>query len=406
MKLKTAGIVFIAMLLVMLLYGCNLIKNDNDKTYEEINIINNEPMVIKWDSFAPFTFFSEKGGIDPADRKIAKILNERFNIRLQTYIFDSYYLIQMYAKDYWDYGYNRVIKEQIRDNTLPDIFDTHDNADFLIESGLVKAIPWDMIETYAPRYAAVMNDEQLLKKENMVNGNGTYVLFGLEKAPEILSTFSVYRYDWLEEGHITPPGNITQISDYIYFTDTAFTQDEFLKAIDVFSNRSDVTDVGFVAYALMSIGNDTLMGMFGLNWDNVYEDGKPLLTAASRGFYSFLIFMESCIESGSLSTEKFYAGDANTRNVGWWTTNINEIYNLVLYANHCATSGIYYLSEMKLLLAPPEMNYNGMQGAHSQLPGDLNVKKTFVLNANISDEKLAKILEIFETYHSIRNYMS
>jgi hypothetical protein len=349
------------------------------------------PAAIVWDNYSDFE------GNDPAEGKAAQALNERFGVTLKTNLYSYKYDITVTGDDSYGGGLERVHKEQIENGTLPDIFNAGDDEELFIESGTVRTIPWKMIETYAPGYAAALNGNKLLKTKTMKNENETYTLLGLETVPDMLTTFSIYRYDWLEEFNFPIPGNIKQIADYIYFTDAAFTQEEFVTIMNAFSNQPDEERVGFSANAAFTSGTDTLMGMFGLNWDNIYEGGKPVLSVASESFYTYLAFMESLFESGALSRKWEYGADSyNIEKVGWWNTDIRNYSTLLWMTDEKYYKGDPDWSQSKLLLAPPEIGGEGRQGASSPLAGEMLVKKTYMIDAKVKEEKLAKILEIFD----------
>jgi len=315
--------------------------------------------------------------------------------------------------------------KQLDENTAPDIFKAYFgylSFEETVETGGAREIPWGMIETHAPRYAALIGNDTVLKEQFSTSGSGTYVLTGLTKKPDMLGTYSVYRLDWLEKFGIKPPGEISQLSENIFFTESAYNIDEFISIMEAFSDQDTVIwdflgemNTGLAPYYLWSSGNDTLMGLFGANWSNVNENGSAVFYGASSAFESFLIFYESMIYQGLARTDMMYAGDMSIEWVGWWNVDLssqifsgnmdllqrvitmvnNNEGNWKDYSEDGARSG---LAAMNLLITPPEINPSGMQRVNSADPGGVSITENeyFMIGANVSDEKLAKILEIFD----------
>ena len=368
------------LVLTIILSSCSIINNIGNRTDNRntgrfpADSYFDGPMAIKWDVFNA----SHGAQYLPAAGKIAGELNDRFNVEMDSVVVR---------------GLQNTHTEQ------PDIFriNLHNKQieNEIIESGAVRAVPWDMIERHAPRYAALIGQNRLLREQYTVVGNETYVLFGLEKIPDMLRTFSVYRYDWLERYGIEPHGNVTQISEYMYFTDDAFTEDEFISIMVKFSGHESRGRIGLATYALVSDGVDPLMGMFGLNRDNIYESGEAVFYGASGNFHSFLVFIESLINMGVMSTKMDYASDALITSVGWWTMDILNITHLIRTLDYAANSGDPNFEEMKVLLAPPEIGYDG-QGVHSPVANQIIPTEKYMISASVSDDKLEKILEIFD----------
>ena len=362
---------------------------------------NAESMSIKWKYFDYYDYNGEgEAPILPSDGKIAKKLNEAFGVAME----------QQIVKNELNYGFYQ--KQHMEENRLPDIFTPYQDIDggefydIAIEAGGVRTIPWSMIERYAPRYAAFVGNNEAIKNHRSKNNSETYVLMGLEKTPEMLRTLSVYRLDWLEGMGISPPGEIIEIADNIYFTDKAFTLDEFVSFTENCASieNSEGLYIGLAAYTLLALidetDTNTLMGMFGANWTNIMENGEAVLSAGSVSFQSYLIFIESLLSIGAMSGEMLYAGDYPVDCVGWWPSDIYSIPTIKLYLEYINGSssnwGDRTASAMKLLLAPPEIGTTGRQGVDSMDLNALKITEYYMIRADVSDEKLAKILEIFD----------
>ena len=190
-----------------------------------------------------------------------------------------------------------VIPELIQDgydeNNPPDIFQTSQDPHVLLTSSTTRTIPFDMISRYAPRYANLLMSVPFgldtFKDSNTGNlvGLPLYRDTGLD-----LQAFSVYRLDWLEEHNITPPGNVTTLVDgRIYFTDTAFTQDQFLEIMRAFSEPP--SNYGFaIMRRYEQLQNFRILkGMWGLGNSIVNDNGSANYYFADPRYKEFLQFM-------------------------------------------------------------------------------------------------------------------
>jgi hypothetical protein len=246
-----------------------------------------------------------------------------------------------------------------------------------------------MIERHAPRYAAFLNSIEYPPETFYGRPDGEiHVLHGFQRAGEMLDTFSVYRLDWLEEIGVTPKGNVFQLTENIFFSDAAFTMDEFISIMAGFTRPGRRHGLVFSIGWEISIGFEPLRGMFGLNNTNILENGSAVYAAASEAFHSYLSFMENLRDKGLIQ----YTGYSFNDDVGW--TSIKYDGSSVRHG-HISYLPIYEGS--KYLLTPPEIGPGGRQGVgYDGQPGALKVIANYLIRADVSDAKLAKILEIFD----------
>lgn len=343
--------------------------------------ISDTLMTITWENFSPQPNQMMKL---PDDGKIAAVLNERFNVIMSSQLMT-------------DWNWTEVLQKQREEGTLPDIFSPYFNESYdeAFKAGGMRTIPWAMIEQYAPRYAALFGDADVSKYDwYKSSDNEFYVLLGLEKEVGMLSTYSVYRLDWLEELGITPHGNVTELSDRLFFTESAFTMEEFVNIMQAFTTTENGGRYGLSAGSPYDRGIvDGLMGMFGVNWSYIRENGQAVMYEASDGFRSFLQFMEMLNGLEVIHvTEDTWSGRYNNK-IGWWGDSVRNIFGDYGYAKNFLT----YQTDMKLLITPPEIGLSGMQGADTYAKeGDITISSAYMISDKVSDEKLAKILQIFD----------
>ena len=355
------------------------------------HIIDEEPMAIRWGVFQPKPHQQQ---VDPATSRIAQELNSRFNV-----IMDSPVLTPNTNMA----GFMTALR---RTGNLPDIYCPRMvfmSADSMIESGMIRAIPWEMIKRHAPNYAAMLEEGNMDGRFESDTEISSYMLPNLERSDGMLEHFSVYRLDWLEQIGIAPHGNVTNIGGNMYFTDAAFDIYEFKNIMQGFTGLFD--RFGHKSYGLGLRGGDhmhgaiPLAGMWGYNFYNVNENGQAVVSFASEGFRSYLMFLEELLGMGVIyQTNGFPVFDFISGTIGWTSFDINTIMQL---NNNFIDQFFSNNPNGKLLIAPPEIGPSGIQGANGNVYGQngigfFNGGTQYVINANVSDEKLARILEIYD----------
>jgi hypothetical protein len=323
--------------------------------------------------------------IDLTDAAIPHYFNEKYGVRIDMLV---------------------VAPEADPSEVSADFYVTH--APVAWEKGVIRPISFEMLEKYAPHYAQLLKTEPYLVDLNKIPGGEDYMgltLFNGEA--HALNEFSVYRMDWLEEAGIPIFGNVTEIFDRVYFTDQGISEDQFREIANVFLIREGPR--GFFlpeeVYGLNSF-IAPLAGMFGLNMTSWFDGAEtaPIASNAYREFLHYLrhFYRNELVESGPISGEG-QALDAFLHapifgRVGWWTAQLQAI----SYYRAKDSQG-YVLTEdanAKLLIAPPERSNNGNQGVgvSTVLPVFYGNHLQWVINANVSDEKLAVILQIFDGF--------
>ena len=352
---------------------------------------------IKWGYFAPADY---EGRLNPETSRITEYLERQFGVTFSFEISDDTYL--------WP-----LQKEQMGENSLPDIFvpsyeklepgtvlgggivvgdiDSYKfTLDEFIGSGAIRKIPWEMVERYAPNYAAMAGPGgENLKGRNPYE-TADYFLFRMYETRELFEPYSVYRLDWLEELGIEPKGKLIEIVKGIYFTEEAYDLNEFAEIMRAFSGMGDGTRRGLIINRFgMGLWNlVALMGAYGANNSNIKENGKAVYSAGSESFKNFMKYVERLVDMDvSTNPDDIYIRPEEGR-YGWWSS-----YSMMLGSYAELIDG-----GAKLLVTPPEIGPDGRQGTDSAayIENGFTYSSSFAVGANVSDEKLAKILEIFD----------
>jgi hypothetical protein len=301
---------------------------------------------------------------------------------------------------------------------LPDIFIVSGESQPAYDTGLFRSIPRPMIERYAPRYAALLDSELNGWEANQTSRQDEYMgLISYYSAWEPqLMIYSVYRLDWLESAGFVPPGQLIHIGNRVYFTETAFDMQHFTRAMRIFAEHGESQSFGLslprsnsLEYVFSSEFN-TLAGAWGLDIRNFKENGKLNVYYASERYREFLLFLRELYEREHLGiigtvTLTYHAGGSSisttrpTVSKGWWSSWINMLLDdEAWYAEH--RNVLNRNASARILITPPEIGWSNLQGASGSVSeGNFFSmgRNLFMVPVSITDEKLAKILEIYDT---------
>ena len=355
--------------------------NDASESISALDFeITGEVFEIVWNVFSPNPNQFLK---HPSDCAIAKEINRRFNVVLT-------------SSQRLDDNYTSEQRRRIRAGTLPDIFHTHAVTVEDVENGIAREIPRAMIERFAPNYAAMYGElsEGMKINRREVYG-GDYLLLGLERAVEMLRTYSVYRLDWLEEIGVAPRGEMIELSDGVVFTKEAFTVDEFVEIMLRFAELGDGDRKGFATGSFYQTGLETIAGTYGLNNSNIEQNGSAVFSFASDAFREFLYFAERLAGLGVANVSDNPHFNRYMGRVGYWNEDVWNLFGEYDYFNNFISTAN---PNTKLLITPPEIGPNGKQGVgiNPVYSDDIVMNSAYMINSKVSDEKLAKILEIFD----------
>lgn len=140
----------------------------------------------------------------------------------------------------------------------------------------------------------------------------------------------------------------------------------------------------------------SLFGAFGVNKTNLNENGNVNLSYASANYFRFLNFIETICASGAVFLSEDGSEAAAEGKIGWWSGYVRGMFGEYGFVTELLANN----SEAKILITPPETGYGGARGVNAaeteKNPGGVSVISRFVINSGADDEKLAKILEIFD----------
>lgn len=273
----------------------------------------------------------------------------------------------------------------------------------LLEQGIIRTIPRELIEKYAPSYAALLNKNEQGWKLYAHNGNPDEQLaISAYNGDLLVDTFSFYRLDWLEAVGIQPKGELQAIDPEgrMMYTDVAFTKAEFLKIIEAFTNDDPDRNGKKDTYG-MSSWNEALEWTWGqlTGYDgfnlmyNLEQDGKTVEWYVSDKYKAFLKEAQSIYRNGYMDKE-FATTDWNLWNekiaggkVGTWITSSD--YVGAAYAIGRAPQLLLNTDPNARILLTPAASRSLTY--LSPFTGNMGMVRN-----DVSDEKLVRILQWIE----------
>lgn len=299
-------------------------------------------------------------------------------------------------------------------NEMPDcgwIIKGSDTPKELYNQGVTRTIPWDMIEQYAPNYAALLKNNPVGLNVNKDPISGEYLaLTGYTEGNSSSALYMTsYRYDWLQRLGIEPNGELIQLDEEgrLFMATEPFTQSEFTEILKRFTeddpdgNGKDDT-FGLALSQRSTFFWTGLYGMYNITTAGaIEENGSAERYFVTEKYKDFLKYMAELYEGGFIDQE-FATLDVNQA----WEKVANGQAGVCGISAKWTGPGISYAQtrapnvalnqnpEAKVVIVPTEVNDEGKGGAQPYPVTNYNY--TFFVNKNVSDEKLAKILEMFD----------
>lgn len=295
---------------------------------------------------------------------------------------------------------------------MPDFFASATNdVQRWFDEEVTRSIPIEIVKKAAPIYSSVMNQNQagwkLYAMKDKPNELMALTGFTPGQATQLM-TCSFYRLDWLERIGIKPHGTLTAFGgdNNVFIADEGFTRDEFLTIMDKFVNNDpdgngEKDTLGFVGSNALAHTWYSLMGSFGLSYNNLEENGKTIEYYSSAKYKEFLKFAATLYKNGYMDRE-FFTNDwtrmqekYSKQKAGYISTQPSYLQNSdPSMWNRAPLSMIKDNPNGKIVLLPPEIGPNGEQGV--QYNTNIPFKYYFYIGNGVDDEKLERILNIFD----------
>ncbi|MBA9026657.1 ABC transporter substrate-binding protein [Peribacillus huizhouensis] len=335
---------------------------------------------------------------------VQKRLEEQFNVKIINTKVDTW------NKD--------QVNLMVASGDLPDTFAFNGEpktAKELFDAGLIRTIPKEMLEKYAPRYMKMLeeNPPGLDMNKSAGSDNEYLSLIGLYSHVDGLTWTPTFRLDWLEKLGIDPPGEIKQVGpsgarEKIYYTDKAYTLEEVEEIFKAFTFDDPDGNGKNDTYAISPYNDQmhwavSLMGAFGLAPDyNFIEDDQLVVTEISKKYKEYLKLLAKWYDMGLIdpefttldikkSWEKYKQGK-----IGYYTAQSSYLANDDWTKGRAPQNLVENPnSTAKILATAPEIGKDGKQGVASFIPVG-NLADAFYVSKDVTDEELARILQIFD----------
>jgi hypothetical protein len=341
----------------------------------------------------------------PDDSAVIKALNEQFNVVLKG--------VEIPFENNMYYGNWEAV------SPLPDVLIVAGDTEYAYGTGNFRSIPRMIIERHAPNYTNLLNGEPYSWDLNKAPGSND--LWGLGAYGEIssLQLYSAWRLDWLKQAGFELPEDMVEISPGQYFSPTPFTVERVYEAMRAFMSASSSTPEHYglvIPYSndirsVISANLPNLASIWGLVADNMNDGGKVNMYYAMDEYKQFLALMADFYEQGFLALKgteeiEYYLGSTSATSddggkninyeVGYWP----EFTMMLVDDSAWYSEGRLLMDTFpgaEILYTPPEVGSATVMGPPPRPRGFLSAgNNLLMIRKNVSDEKLAVILEIFD----------
>ncbi|MDO4326804.1 MAG: hypothetical protein Q4E24_12355 [bacterium] len=322
--------------------------------------------------------------------------------------------------DYEDDSYiEKMIEDALNINITVEKAETSDTIDLLLASGempdcmwtdsktvswmknqeLIRTIPKEMVERYCPKLLEIYEEYPLIYKQvlNPQNEDEFDYLAGVTfQFVDYYLPGDFYRYDWIENLGIDLGVNVEQVSDRLYVADDGIALSKFIEIMDGFVN-GDPNQTGkkdTVGATAPSLDVGQFYSAYGFTRDINNVDGRAEQAYATEQYKEFLkgfaeLYKKNLIDPEIITGDRTLSWDkVNTGVAGYWITSTNALNS---WAVDRPPLTIMERDPNAKILVTPGIKADGGEVMAITNPSPAYGK--FYVNANVDDEKLAKILE-------------
>lgn len=322
--------------------------------------------------------------------------------------------------DYEDDSYvEKMIEDALNINITVEKAETSDTIDLLLASGempdcmwtetktlswmqeqeLIRTIPREMVEKYCPKLIEYYDKYPLIYDQvlNLDNKDEFNYLVGLTfQFVDYYLPGDFYRYDWIENLGIDLGVNVEQVADRLYVADDGIELSKFIEIMDGFVN-GDPNQTG-KNDTVGATAPDPALGQFfsayGFSRDINNVNGRAEQNYVMDEYKEYLkgfseLYKKNLIDPEIISGDRTLAWDkVNTGVAGYWITSTNALNSWAV--DRPPLTLLDRDPSAKILVTP------GIKPDGGEVRATTNASPaygSFFVNANVDDEKLAKILQ-------------
>ena len=304
---------------------------------------------------------------------------------------------------------------------FPDAGYIFDRPINLYQEGVTRGIPKDMIREHMPNFSKMVDSEYPIGwslDNNPDNKDEVLCIQGVQAFTDTGLFYLNFRSDWAKNvGIELPDYEKKKISldrfGRVYFYDEVLTLDWFERLLVAFRDgdpdgNGKIDTIPLGAFNSISWSWGPLMGAFGvspLSYHNLEVDGELYHWQIAPGFKDFLKQIADWYGQGLVDKE--FANLDRTKAyekvekglVGAVAANMN--YPGIFYAMNRPPNSIVRDEELgtgaESVMIPPVSGPTGLHGTHSyEAFSGMGTRNGFMVNRNVSDEKLVMILKILD----------
>ncbi len=326
--------------------------------------------------------------------------------------------------DYEDGSYvERIIEDSLNINLTVEKAETKDTIDLLLASGempdcmwteektaswmmdqeLIRMIPRDMVEKYCPDLISYYEKYPLIYKQvlNPENEDEFVYLTGLTfQFVDYYLPSDYYRYDWIENLGIDLGVNVEQVADRVYAADDGIELSKFMEIMDGFVNgdpngTGKKDTIGAAGGASEpNIAQGAFFSAYGFGIGNKEVEGRAEQFYVLEEYKDFLkgfqkMYAKNLLDPEIINDDRNVIWDkVNTGVAGYWITSTNALNS---WAMDRPPLTILERDPNAKILVTPGIKPDGGEVQATVRPSPAYGR--FFVNANVDDEKLAKILQ-------------
>lgn len=342
------------------------------------------------------------------DNWVQEKLEEQFNVDITNVKTDT-----------WDSQETSIL---VASNELPDTFAFTSGGMTPLEfyqDGLTRSIPREMIETYAPNYAAMLDEVDdgvgWNLNQSPDNPDEYLSLVGYQGHADGIIWASTLRLDWLENLGFEIPEDAEPIGDSdgyerIYMTNRSYTIEELEEILTAFTFDDPDGNGQDDTYGLMPFNNNmnwalTLLGAYGVTPGyNLIENGELKHSVIADGYKEALIQFADWYEKGIIDPEWTTLDERTawekyrTGKTGYYIAQRTYLAQEAWTEGRAPHNILGADPDAKLLVINHEVGPNGHAGQPSYMPVTL-LGDNMHIAAHVTDEQLVRYLQMFDFMH-------
>lgn len=297
---------------------------------------------------------------------------------------------------------NSNLDSMLATGQMPDCMWCDKEVDFMRDQELIRNIPVSMVKEYAPSFIKYFDENPLLydyvldpeNPEEFTCLRGITLQFVDYYLPN-----DYYRYDWIQNLGIDLGVDVEQVADRVYAASDGIELSKFIEIMDAFVNQDPDGDGEKNTYGVTApnLQQSVFYSAYGFH-NNVNEvNGEAEQYYVMNEFKDYLkgfakIYKDGLIDPEIIEDNRKLSWDkVNTGKAGYWITSTNALNS---WATDRPPLTLLNADPEATILLTPGIRPDG--GEVQTITNSSPAYGYFYVNANVDDEKLARILQFAE----------